>query len=96
MEKRNIFKLKIETTVEIDLDEYFDNIPDGSFEGDNTPSNYVLESAHKVISDAYMHQVKYHMKWMSRDGYQDVKHNILVSQEIGKQVSENVKIKLIK
>jgi adenosyl cobinamide kinase/adenosyl cobinamide phosphate guanylyltransferase len=92
---KNTIKLKIETIVEIDLDDYFDNIPNDSSNCVNTPLTYMLESTRRVIDDAHMHQVEYHMQWMSRDEYQSVKQNILVSQEIGKQVSENAKISII-
>lgn len=92
---KNTIKLKIETTVEIDLDDYFDKIPNDLSNCVNTPLTYMLESTRKVIDDTYMYQVEYHMQWLSRDEYQGVKQNIIVSQEIGKQVSENAKISII-
>jgi hypothetical protein len=94
--KKTTFKFKIESTIDIDIYKFFNEIPDGTFAPsefkDEDAEYYAVESVSKVINSVYTSKLMEHMEGMTKSDYTHSAHHLKISQEIAKQIVDNIKI----
>lgn len=88
-------KIKIEIDLDINFQEFFDNIPENLYKIENkegTDEYYEKEAISKILNDYHLNALKNHMNWMTKNNYEYAKHHLLIDEEIGKQIANNFKI----
>lgn len=78
-------KIKIEIMLDIDFQKYFDNVPKGLFEtNDSSDKDYELNRIGKVLNSCDITAITNKIEWMTSHDYKYAEHHILIEEEISR------------